>query len=265
MLIEAKDIMADRDQYVLIDTRSKNKYTAGHIPGALSLNVYDFILEKTDQDGIQKLVEFLRQSFAPLANDQKRRIVFYENISGMRAARGLWFLQFAGNSEGAVLNGGLQAWRKEGGKLETNMKSPEKSSFLYPVEMNTSILATYEDVLTSIDDKNVVIVDSRGLPEYKGLTVDPCCTIKGRIPGAVHFNWEVLIDHEGKLFPKSTIKSLANKHGIIEDKVVIVYCHRGARSASTALALRTAGFPNVKNYIGSWHEWTRQPNAPIEK
>jgi thiosulfate/3-mercaptopyruvate sulfurtransferase len=265
MLTEVNDLMKHKDQYIIVDTRPSEQFVKGHIPGAFRMNFYDFILESTDPKGIEKLNEFLEDALALLTQYNDKTIVFYEEQTGMRAARALWFLNFAGGNNGSVLHGGIQAWVAEGGKLQSGNLPTVSGKERYPVCNNTSILATYADVVENIKNERTVIIDSRSLNEYMGLNVDKCCMVKGRIPNAVNLNWERLVNKSGKFLEKEEILKKAHGLGITPEKQVIVYCHRGARSANIALALQSAGFKNVQNYIGSWHEWTRKEGAPIYK
>lgn len=263
LLIEATEILENQDQFILVDTRPLEQYLKERIPGSLSINVYDFILESTSPKGIIKLQNYLQEAFAPLVPFCNKRVAFYEENTGMRSARALWFFNFVGGKGGSVLNGGLHSWKNAGGKTDSDEFYPIKKEGFFPINPCYNLLATYEDVIQSIGKRETVIIDSRSLEEYKGLAVDKCCDVKGRIPGAVHLNWEMLIDKSGKFLPRENIIQIAGEKGIFPNSDVIIYCHRGARSANTALALKWAGFQNIRNYIGSWHEWIRQPDSPI--
>lgn len=269
MLIEVIEVMKNRSDYILVDTRPWEEYVEGHIPNSYWINPYDFILRSTNPEGIEELREYLRKTLAPLSAYTDQTIVFYENKTGMRAARAWWFLLFAGGDNGVVLHGGVQAWLENGGTLvsrdTSSLEQLTANHFsAYPVAEIHSVLATHEYVLKNLNNPNTVLVDARGIDEYNGKAVDPCCTVKGRISGAVHLNWEMLIDSSGKFLPKTEIVRIASRIGVTPDKEVIIYCHRGARSANTALALRWAGYERVRNYIGSWHEWSRLADVPIE-
>ena len=263
MLTEVINLFENKDHYLVVDTRPLNEYTKGHIPGALWINFYDFILESTEPSGIEKLIEFLKVSLAPLRFYQDKTIVFYEELTGMRAARALWFLTFAGGENGCVLHGGMQAWLTKGGELQSGDPPAVPVWDGYPVRPVKEIMATYDEVYENIHNEDVAIIDSRSIHEYNGLSVDKCCTLKGRIPRSLNLNWEMLIDESGRFLPKEKILAITQELGLAPEKPIIVYCHRGARSANTALALQWAGFKHVRNYIGSWHEWTRKENAPI--
>src|SRR4051812_46037247 len=103
---------------VLIDTRAPEEYAAGHIPGAVSLPaVYDYLVTDTSAAGLAQFHEVLVGIFGHAGLTGEERVLFYENGTGMRCARGLWLLEYAGHSQVSVLHGGLQGWVAADGPL----------------------------------------------------------------------------------------------------------------------------------------------------
>lgn len=263
MLTEVMDLLNNPERYIVVDTRTFEQYASGHIPGAIWINCYDFLLESTDSSGIKELNHFLSDSLAPLAKFNEQPVVFYENLTGMRAARALWFYNFAGGKYGSVLHGGLQKWISAGGKLQVERLPAANHTETFSVKNVACMLADFHDVLGNLNNRHTVIIDARSEDEYNGISVDKCCTIKGKIPSSINLHWEDLLNENGEFIPKDEIIKIARNCGITPATQIIVYCHRGARSALVWLALTWAGFRNVRNYIGSWHEWTRTEGAPI--
>lgn len=86
----------------------------------------------------------------------------------------------------------------------------------------------------------------------------------GHIPGAVHLEHTVTLNEDGTFKSAAELQAIYSSHGITPDKEVIPYCAIGARSASIWFVLKyLLGYPNVRNYDGSWNEWSRLPNALI--
>jgi thiosulfate/3-mercaptopyruvate sulfurtransferase len=85
----------------------------------------------------------------------------------------------------------------------------------------------------------------------------------GTLPGAVHVFWREHLDGEGTLRPATEIRALYESKGITPDKTVIPVCQGGYRSASTFIALKSLGYPNVRNYVGSWGEWGNRDDSKI--
>jgi thiosulfate/3-mercaptopyruvate sulfurtransferase len=100
--------------------------------------------------------------------------------------------------------------------------------------------------------------------EHDGLDHTACCERRGHVPGAVWIHWSEFLER-GRFKSGEAIRALLHSRGIQEDDELAPYCHRGARSANTYWALRLAGYPQVRNYIGSWHEWSARPELPLER
>ena len=106
-------------------------------------------------------------------------------------------------------------------------------------------------------DDAVSLLDVRTRAEYEGAAGYPCDPRQGHIAGAAHLDWEALYAAPGRPHDAATIRRLVTEAGADPDRPLVVYCHSGQRSALAAAALRSAGF-DVRNYEGSWHEWSRR-------
>lgn len=179
----------------------------------------------------------------------------------MRAARGLWFLEYFGHRNVSVLDGGFLAWTGAGLPVTTVATPPKATEF--KTAERRELLATFEDVLNSLGKPNVRIVDTRSDDEYMGRLVR--AARGGAIPGAVHLEWTKNLDSTGRFKPEAELSQMYHKLGVTPDKEAIAYCQGGYRAAHTYLALRLLGFPKVRNYLGSWKEWGDRVDLPIEK
>ena len=179
----------------------------------------------------------------------------------MRAARGLWFLEYFGHPNVQVLNGGIKAWRQGGFTITTEV-TPPVSSRLKAAEKE-ELLATADTLLESLNQNTSCILDTRSDDEYMGRTIR--AARGGAIPGAIHIEWTRSLDESGRFKPASELKAMFLEAGITPDKEIIAYCQGGYRSAHSYLALRLLGYPRVRNYLGSWKEWGDRLDLPIEK
>jgi thiosulfate/3-mercaptopyruvate sulfurtransferase len=250
-----------REGLCLIDVRPAEKFAQGHIPGAVHFDLFGLSLVDTSPAPLKAFMSMISHLFEMRGVDLDREIVFYEENSGMRAARGLWFLEYFGHRNAHVLDGGIEAWREAGCATANDPVSP-KTSRLKTAERR-DLLATADDVLQSLNQKAVCIVDTRSDDEYMGRNIR--AARGGAIPGAVHLEWTHNLDSTGRFKPAAELQEMYHNLGVTPDKEVIPYCQGGYRSAHTYLALRLIGYPKVRNYLGSWREWGDRSDLPIEK
>lgn len=250
-----------RPNLCLIDTRPAERFAQGHIPGAIHFDLFGLSLVDTSPAPLKAFMFMIHHLFELRGVDQHKEVVFYEENSGMRAARGFWFLEYFGHQNVHVLDGGIQAWKEAGYPITTEVTSPKSSQF--KTAEDRELLATADDVLHSLNKKTVCILDTRSEDEYMGRNIR--AARGGAIPGAVHLEWTHNLDENGEFKPAVELQSMYQKLLITPDKEVISYCQGGYRAAHSYLALRLIGFPRVRNYIGSWKEWGDRLDLPIEK
>jgi thiosulfate/3-mercaptopyruvate sulfurtransferase len=159
-----------------------------------------------------------------------------------------------------MLDGGIDAWRAAGGAMTTDAVAPKAATF--KIAVRCDVLATVDDVLQSLDQKDSAILDTRSEGEHFGTTVR--AARGGAIPGSIHIEWTDNLDAGGKFKSNEQLKAMYDQAGITADKEVVSYCQGGYRAAHSYIALRLLGFPRVRNYIGSWKEWGDRPDLPLE-
>ena len=108
-----------------------------------------------------------------------------------------------------------------------------------------------------------VLLDVRSDDEWEGATphFEPR---GGRIPGARHLEWRRFVDAHGRLLPAATLETRLRALGISRDDELVVYCTGGVRSAFVWAALRALGWPAVRMYDGSFLEWSKRRELPVE-
>jgi thiosulfate/3-mercaptopyruvate sulfurtransferase len=250
-----------RPDLCIIDTRTAQEFCQGHIPGAVHFDLFGISIIDTTPAPLKAFMWMMLHLFELRGVNHEKEVVVYEENSGMRAARALWFLEYFGHLRLSLLDGGIQAWRKSGHELTAAASAPKAAQFKH--EEKAAILATVDDLHKSLGRNEVKILDTRSEAEYMGRNVR--AARGGAIPGAVHLEWTQNLDPEGKFKPDEELKSMYRNLGVTPDKEIVAYCQGGYRSSHSYLALRLIGYPKVRNYIGSWKEWGDRLDLPIEK
>jgi thiosulfate/3-mercaptopyruvate sulfurtransferase len=258
---------------VVIDTRSPDNYAAGHIAGAVNLfEVFTFLAMSTPE-GVDELKATFAKHFGAAGLSGAETAVFVEesmNSGFGMSCRGYFLMQFLGYPKAQVLHGGLSAWKAAGLPLTTEV--PVVTPKTFPVvDTKQDVIINYETMLAALSDSHVVKMDVRDVDEWVGTSSSPYgpdfAPRKGRIPGAKWLEWYRMMKPTaaGPMFKsKDEILAECATIGVTPETPVFLYCFKGARASNTLVALKEAGIKDVRMYFGSWNEWSRMPELPIE-
>jgi len=246
---------------LVIDLRPPEDFAAGHIPGAVHLDLWGVSLIDTDPAPLKAFMWMVDHLFNLRGVDAKTPVVVYESQSGMRAARAFWFLEYFGHPRVQVLDGGIDAWVRAGLPVTRAAAPPPASTWTGVPQAHT--IATWRDVMARLGQPGVVILDTRSDGEHNGTMVR--ARRGGAIPGAVHVEWTRNLGPDGAFKPADELRAMYEAAGVTPDKEVVTYCQGGYRAAHGYLALRLLGYPRVRNYTGSWKEWGDREDLPIER
>lgn len=268
-LITARELHARLGAVTLIDLRPAADFSVGHIEGSKHLDIYGISLNDSSDAPLNAFLAIFRTLFGARGVTQDKPVVIYDHETGERAARAVWLLGVLGHPDVRILDGGTQAWIASGNRLVRLTEAPPPVDPTrapptpppYKGTQNLELLATRFDVHRAIDDKQSVIVDVRRESEYRG--TERRARRAGTIPGAVHIFWRNHLDDNGAYRAPSEIRDIYVSKGVTPDKTIIPVCHGGYRSANTFLALKSLGYPHVRNYVASWGEWGNRDDSKI--
>jgi thiosulfate/3-mercaptopyruvate sulfurtransferase len=237
------------------DVRGPNAHARGHISGSKPL-VLGSPPPMSDPDVIEALAKEIGLRLRRHGVTGEERLVLYDRGDGVGAMPSAQLAELAGHPRVGVLLGGIAAW-----SAELDVGQVELEPVKVKLEPRLNALPTREEVERRLGEDGLTLLDVRTEPEFRGQGGYPCDPRQGHIPGARRIDEEALFDGPG--LPKAAVDIRAAV-GASEGADVIAYCHSGSRSARATLALRAAGY-SARNYPGSWHEWSRHPELPLER
>ncbi|AFZ67885.1 sulfurtransferase [Deinococcus peraridilitoris] len=243
----------------------RRAYRAGHIPGALYLDLEQALSAPKRPDGAGGRhplpdPEALAVCLGQAGIGGEHLVVAYDEPpgGGMYAARLWWLLRWMGHDAVAVLDGGLSAWIEAGGGLDVSVVRHPPASFTPRVR--PELVTDASGVMTRAE--NVTLIDSRAAARYAGET-EPLDKKAGHIPGAVNIDWSASLDEHGYF---RTPQEQRARFGPLLEQQAIVYCGSGVSATVNLLALELAGKPpgtHTRLYAGSWSDWVSDDARPI--
>jgi thiosulfate/3-mercaptopyruvate sulfurtransferase len=246
-------------------------YPSGHIPGAVQV------------DWAQDLNDPLRRDYLDRAGFEKlaskigitpdTTLVFYGDKNNWWATYAFWVFQLFGHKNAKILDGGRLKWEKEGRELTRDVANYPASNYKAPERDDNKIRAFRDQVLAHVKS-NKPLVDVRSPDEYTGKRLhmeaypNEGALRGGHIPGAKSVPWARAANPEDGTFKSAEeLKAIyEGEQGLKSSDDIIAYCRIGERSSHSWFVLTyLLGYPNVRNYDGSWTEWGNSVGVPIEK
>ena len=256
-------VIVESDEDVLL-------YDTGHIPGSVKVDWHTDLNHPLVRDYLEP------EAFAELLSKKGikpgQTVVFYGDNFNWWAAYALWVFHLFGHTNTRLMDGGRQKWVAEGRPLTLDVPLPSPTDYPVPERTDAPIRAFRDDVLAHLE-KGGKLVDVRSPEEYSGTLLhmpdypQEGALRGGHIPGAASVPWKRATNEDGTFKGIEGLRAIyASEVGIESGEDVIAYCRIGERSSHTWFVLTfLMGFPNVRNYDGSWTEWGNLVGAPIER
>ncbi|MBD1379380.1 sulfurtransferase [Metabacillus arenae] len=266
----AFEIERNNKKLVIVDTQFNlndpeegyNQYLKGHLPGAVYVDLEKHLSTPIDKHGGRHPLpdkDILAKKLGELGISNDSKVVIYDDQGGMIASRLWWLLNYIGISDAAVLDGGLKKWISENKTVTKVVPNPSPKTLL-PQLNNNWKWVDHLEVKTKLNHKDTILIDARENPRYLG-EMEPIDPVAGHIPGAKNYFWKDILNEEGSWREKKEL--IAHFSKIPLSKEVIVYCGSGVSACPNILALKEAGYSNVKLYAGSWSDWISHANYPV--
>ncbi|MEA2581112.1 MAG: thiosulfate/3-mercaptopyruvate sulfurtransferase [Actinomycetota bacterium] len=242
------------------DGSGRAEFASAHISGAVYLDTDDDLAAPPSRPGgrhplPEPVVFAATMSRAGIRDDDA--VVVYDVSQGSHAVRLWWMLTVTGH-DAAVLDGGLQAWD---GPIERGEAAPRSPCVFTPTPWPPDAIADADSIAGEVRTGQTLLLDARAPERYRG-EVEPYDAKAGHIPGAINAPWSENLDPETGRFRSPA--ELAERYGDLGgDRTTIVQCGSGITAVHDALAMRIAGLPMPRLYVGSWSDWISDPKRPI--
>jgi thiosulfate/3-mercaptopyruvate sulfurtransferase len=270
LLIDTESLQQQLGQsgVVIIDVRGKAAYEfGGHIPGAVHSTWHEYSDPSAVPKGLlnPNLGE-IERILQRLGINQDSEVVIYSNPFDNWGDEGrmFWMLDYLGHTRLRILDGGWVKWTAEKRPFEHGPVSPKRGNFT--AQPRRDLIALKDDLKGFVRGPHpqTAILDARSVEEYLGKEVSGIPR-PGHIPSAIHVAWNGFLNKDATVKDLSVIREMLAAKGIGNGQDVICYCTGGVRSAWLYFILKLVGYSKLRNYPGSWWEWSRDFACPAEK
>ena len=267
-LVTADDLAAllDREavvvvdvQYNLVGTPGSELYAAGHVPGAPHLDLDDALAGPPGPLGRHPLPDpaVLEAALRVCGIGDADDVVVYDQRTSLAAARAWWVLRWAGHPQVRVLDGGLEAWRRAGHPVTSDVPDPAPGD----IRVRPGSVPVLDADAAAAMARVGVLLDARVAERYRG-EHEPIDPVAGHLPGSVNLPIAELLADDGTFLPPAEVRRRAAEHGVHRDTPIGTMCGSGVTAAQLALALHEAGLHAIP-YVGSWSGWVADPSRPV--
>ncbi len=251
-------------------------YEQGHIPGAVKLDWHTDLQDSVVRDYVNR--ERFQELLSERGIGNDTTVILYGDKNNWWATYAFWVFQLFGHTNAKIMDGGRQKWIAENRPLTRDMPNFPHTTYKAPERNDAQIRAFRDQVLGLLNNdrktirEGIALVDVRSNPEYTGELIHMVnypqegAQRGGHIPGAKNIPWATAVQEDGTFKPIEELQAIYGGKDVTGNKDVVAYCRIGERSSHTWFVLTyLLGYPNVRNYDGSWTEWGNLVDAPIEQ
>jgi thiosulfate/3-mercaptopyruvate sulfurtransferase len=242
----------------LLDARPRDQYDAGHIPGAVWVDVAA-AEELAARPGGLRDREAWEAWAGPLALGPDTRVLVYDASRQLAAARVWWLLTYLGVRDAGLVDGGFGLWKEQGRPVSAERPQVEPGTFR--VAFRDDRHADRDAVLANLKSGEARVLDARSPAEHSG--AEKRSSRGGRIPDACPLEWKELVDAEGRFLDEATLREKIRGAGVEPGDRIIAHCQGGGRASVDAFVLERLGFPTRNYYLG-WSDWGNAEDVPVE-
>ncbi|MCC6238371.1 MAG: sulfurtransferase [Dehalococcoidia bacterium] len=251
---------------VALDLRAKDKYEAGHIPGAVWIATADFNQKKGDITELAP-ADQIAAALGKAGIRPEDTIVLYDDQGSLWSTRVAWSLDVYGHKDSRVLNGTWTAWAAANKPTSKDASTRAATQYAFAGAPNTSIVVNMDQMVKAVGDPSKVVCDSRTADEFTGRDLRAPATNGGHVPGALNVAYSDAVGKSGEFLPVEELRKLYDSAGIkaADGQTIFTYCQSGIRAAHAWFVLKhLIGYQSVAVYDGSWEEWGARSDTKIE-
>jgi thiosulfate/3-mercaptopyruvate sulfurtransferase len=258
-------VIADCRYDLQRDTWGEEQYLAGHIPGATYVSLSSHLsASPTGANGRHPLPsqDVMAATFGALGISADAQVVVYDQDCGMYASRLWWMLRYAGLMNVAVLDGGWAKWVAE--QRPTRSGKESRPAVTFTPRWNADWHVALDQVTAMYRTGDTLLLDARAPERYEG-RVEPLDRVPGHIPGAANHPYRTNLAADNTMLPAAALREQFQQelHGHPPAQT-LMYCGSGVSACHNLLAMEYAGLPGARLYVGSWSEWSADPQRPVE-